>query len=73
MRDDAKTIIRAIGVDTGGSNILFAVDPRPDGALVIEMNPARVRSRPGSKPPAFRLQKIAAKACRGLTDWMTGQ
>ena len=44
MRDDAKTIIRAIGVDTGGSNIQFAVDPRTGRRTVIEMNPRVSRS-----------------------------
>ena len=48
MRDDAQKIIRAIGVDTGGSNIQFAVHPETGRRVVIEMNPRGVAlKRPG--------------------------
>ena len=66
MRDDAKTIIRAIGVDTGGSNIQFAVDPKTGRRLVIEMNPRVSRSSAlASKATGFAIAKIAAKLAVG--------
>jgi carbamoyl-phosphate synthase large subunit len=66
MRDDAKTIIRAIGVDTGGSNIQFAVDPKTGRRLVIEMNPRVSRSSAlASKATGFPIAKIAAKLAVG--------
>ncbi len=66
MRDDAKTIIRAIGVDTGGSNIQFAVDPRTGRRIVIEMNPRVSRSSAlASKATGFPIAKIAAKLAVG--------
>ena len=66
MRDDAKTIIRAIGVDTGGSNIQFAVDPKTGRRIVIEMNPRVSRSSAlASKATGFPIAKIAAKLAVG--------
>jgi carbamoyl-phosphate synthase large subunit len=66
MRDDAKTIIRAIGVDTGGSNIQFAVDPQTGRRTVIEMNPRVSRSSAlASKATGFPIAKIAAKLAVG--------
>jgi len=61
MRDDAFTCIRAIGVDTGGSNIQFAVDPQTGERVVIEMNPRVSRSSAlASKATGFPIAKIAA-------------
>ena len=66
MRDDAKTIIRAIGVDTGGSNIQFAVCPRTGRRVIIEMNPRVSRSSAlASKATGFPIAKIAAKLAVG--------
>src|SRR3990172_3542188 len=47
MRDDGIAVLRAIGVETGGSNVQFAVDPKTGRRLVIEMKPR------GSPPPPF--------------------
>ena len=61
MRDDAIACIRAIGVDTGGSNVQFAVDPRTGRRVVIEMNPRVSRSSAlASKATGFPIAKIAA-------------
>ena len=61
MRDDAFTCIRAIGVDTGGSNIQFAVNPQTGERVVIEMNPRVSRSSAlASKATGFPIAKIAA-------------
>ena len=66
MRDDAIRIIRAIGVDTGGSNIQFAVDPRTGRRTVIEMNPRVSRSSAlASKATGFPIAKIASKLAVG--------
>jgi carbamoyl-phosphate synthase large subunit len=66
MRDDAKTVIRAIGVDTGGSNIQFAVDPKTGRRTIIEMNPRVSRSSAlASKATGFPIAKIAAKLAVG--------
>jgi carbamoyl-phosphate synthase large subunit len=68
MRDDALTIIRAIGVETGGSNIQFAVSPKTGRRLVIEMNPRVSRSSAlASKATGFPIAKIAAKLAVGYT------
>ncbi len=68
MRDDARKIIRAIGVETGGSNIQFAVDPKNGRCLVIEMNPRVSRSSAlASKATGFPIAKIAAKLAVGYT------
>ncbi|MCA1580116.1 MAG: carbamoyl-phosphate synthase large subunit [Acidobacteria bacterium] len=61
MRDEAKAVIRKIGVDTGGSNIQFAVDPVSGRRVVIEMNPRVSRSSAlASKATGFPIAKIAA-------------
>src|SRR5438034_605027 len=68
MRDAAIAVLREIGVDTGGSNVQFAVDPKDGRMLVIEMNP-RV-SRPSalaSKATGFPIAKVAAKLAVGYT------
>lgn len=66
MRDDARTIISAIGVDTGGSNIQFAVNPQTGERLAIEMNPRVSRSSAlASKATGFPIAKIAAKLAVG--------
>ena len=68
MRDDALKIIRAIGVETGGSNIQFAVNPQTGRCLVIEMNPRVSRSSAlASKATGFPIAKIAAKLAVGYT------
>ena len=68
MRDDAKTIIRAIGVETGGSNIQFAVDPHTGRRVAIEMNPRVSRSSAlASKATGFPIAKFAAKLAVGYT------
>jgi len=68
MRDEAKRIIRAIGVETGGSNIQFAVDPKTGRRLTIEMNPRVSRSSAlASKATGFPIAKFAAKLAAGFT------
>ena len=61
MRDEAKAVIRKVGVDTGGSNIQFAVEPKTGRRVVIEMNPRVSRSSAlASKATGFPIAKIAA-------------
>ena len=68
MRDSAIKIIREIGVDTGGSNIQFAVHPANGRQVVIEMNPRVSRSSAlASKATGFPIAKIAAKLAVGYT------
>ncbi len=68
MRQAALAIIREIGVDTGGSNIQFAVHPRTGRLTVIEMNPRVSRSSAlASKATGFPIAKIAAKLAVGYT------
>jgi carbamoyl-phosphate synthase large subunit len=68
MRDEAKRIIRAIGVETGGSNIQFAVNPTTGRRLAIEMNPRVSRSSAlASKATGFPIAKFAAKLAAGYT------
>src|SRR5881275_2834476 len=68
MRDAAVRIIRAIGVETGGSNIQFAVNPTNGAMVVIEMNPRVSRSSAlASKATGFPIAKIAAKLAVGYT------
>ncbi len=68
MRDAAVAIIREIGVDTGGSNIQFAVNPENGAMVVIEMNPRVSRSSAlASKATGFPIAKIAAKLAVGYT------
>ncbi len=68
MRDASIAIIREIGVDTGGSNIQFAVSPQNGRMVVIEMNPRVSRSSAlASKATGFPIAKIAAKLAVGLS------
>jgi carbamoyl-phosphate synthase large subunit len=68
MRDAAAAIIRAVGVETGGSNIQFAIDPETGRMVVIEMNPRVSRSSAlASKATGFPIAKIAAKLAVGMT------
>jgi carbamoyl-phosphate synthase large subunit len=68
MRDLSIGIIRSVGVDTGGCNIQFAVDPRDGRLIVIEMNPRVSRSSAlASKATGFPIAKIAAKVAIGYT------
>jgi len=66
MRDASFAVIREIGVETGGSNIQFAVDPQTGRMIVIEMNPRVSRSSAlASKATGFPIAKIAAKLAVG--------
>jgi carbamoyl-phosphate synthase large subunit len=68
MRDASFAVIRAIGVETGGSNIQFAVEPKTGRMIVIEMNPRVSRSSAlASKATGFPIAKIAAKLAVGYT------
>ena len=68
MRDLAIAIIRAVGVDTGGCNIQYAVNPADGRLIVIEMNPRVSRSSAlASKATGFPIAKIAAKVAIGYT------
>ena len=68
MRDASIAIIREIGVETGGSNIQFAIDPEDGRMVVIEMNPRVSRSSAlASKATGFPIAKIAAKLAVGYT------
>lgn len=68
MRDAAIAIIREIGVETGGSNIQFAIDPKTGRMIVIEMNPRVSRSSAlASKATGFPIAKIAALLAVGYT------
>ena len=68
MRDAAIKIIRQIGVETGGSNIQFAINPTDGRMIVIEMNPRVSRSSAlASKATGFPIAKIAAKLAVGYT------
>src|SRR5207302_1522989 len=66
LRDQALTVIRAVGVETGGSNIQFAVHPENGDVVVIEMNPRVSRSSAlASKATGFPIAKIAARLAVG--------
>jgi len=68
LRDQAMTVIRAVGVETGGSNVQFAVNPHTDEILIIEMNPRVSRSSAlASKATGFPIAKIAARLAVGYT------
>ena len=68
MRDASIAIMREIGVETGGSNIQFAVNPKNGEMVVIEMNPRVSRSSAlASKATGFPIAKIAAKLAVGYT------
>jgi len=66
LRDQAIAVIRAVGVETGGSNVQFAVNPQTDEIVVIEMNPRVSRSSAlASKATGFPIAKIAARLAVG--------
>ena len=68
LRDMARVVMNAVGVETGGSNVQFAVNPRDGRALVIEMNPRVSRSSAlASKATGFPIAKIAALLAVGYT------
>lgn len=68
MRDAAIAVLREIGVETGGSNVQFAVNPRDGRMVVIEMNPRVSRSSAlASKATGFPIAKVAAKLAVGFT------
>ncbi len=68
MRDASLAVLRKIGVDTGGSNVQFALNPRDGRLIVIEMNPRVSRSSAlASKATGFPIAKVAAKLAVGYT------
>jgi carbamoyl-phosphate synthase large subunit len=68
LRDQAIAVIRAVGVETGGSNVQFAVNPATEEILIIEMNPRVSRSSAlASKATGFPIAKIAARLAVGYT------
>ena len=68
MRDDAFAVLRRVGVETGGSNVQFAVNPENGERLVIEMNPRVSRSSAlASKATGFPIAQIAARLAVGYT------
>jgi carbamoyl-phosphate synthase large subunit len=68
MRDASIAVLREIGVETGGSNVQFAVDPKTGRMIVIEMNPRVSRSSAlASKATGFPIAKVAAKLAVGYT------
>ena len=70
MRDASLAVIREIGVETGGSNIQFAIEPSTGRMIVIEMNPRVSRSSAlASKATGFPIAKIAAKLAIGYLLW----
>jgi carbamoyl-phosphate synthase large subunit len=70
MRDASLAVIREIGVETGGSNIQFAIEPKSGRMIVIEMNPRVSRSSAlASKATGFPIAKIAAKLAVGFRLW----
>jgi len=68
MRDATLKVVRAVGVETGGANVQFAVNPKDGRLLVIEMNPRVSRSSAlASKATGFPIAKVAAKLAVGYT------
>ena len=68
MRDAAFAVLRAIGVDTGGANVQFAIDPKTGRQIVIEMNPRVSRSSAlASKATGFPIAKVSTKLALGYT------
>jgi len=68
LRDQAIAVIRAVGVETGGSNVQFAVNPATEDIIIIEMNPRVSRSSAlASKATGFPIAKIAARLAVGYT------
>ncbi len=75
MRDASLAVLREIGVDTGGSNVQFALNPENGSMIVIEMNPRVSRSSAlASKATGFPIAKVAAKLAVGFTlDELTNE
>src|SRR5574337_1017272 len=75
LRNASIAVLREIGVDTGGSNVQFAINPRDGRMIVIEMNPRVSRSSAlVSKPTGFPIAKVAAKLAVGYTlDELTNE
>src|SRR6202022_3426303 len=68
MRDAAAAIVREVGVETGGSNVQFGINPENGRMVVIEMNPRVSRSSAlASKATGFPIAKIAARLAVGMT------
>ena len=68
LRDQARLVMRAVGVETGGSNVQFGVDPQSGRVVIIEMNPRVSRSSAlASKATGFPIAKLAAKVAVGYT------
>src|SRR3546814_5129611 len=68
LRDASSAVLREIGVDTGGSNVQFAINPEDGDLVIIEMNPRVSRSSAlASKATGFPIAKIAAKLAVGYT------
>jgi carbamoyl-phosphate synthase large subunit len=68
LRDQARIVMREVGVETGGSNVQFGVDPQSGRVVVIEMNPRVSRSSAlASKATGFPIAKLAAKVAVGYT------
>lgn len=68
MRNASLAVLREIGVDTGGSNVQFAIDPKNGRMIIIEMNPRVSRSSAlASKATGFPIAKVAAKLAVGYT------
>src|SRR3546814_19786306 len=68
LRDASIAVLREIGVDTGGSNVQFAINPEDGDLVIIEMNPRVSRSSAlASKATGFPIAKIAAKLAVGYT------
>ncbi len=68
MRNASMAVLREIGVETGGSNVQFAVNPKNGRLIVIEMNPRVSRSSAlASKATGFPIAKVAAKLAVGYT------
>ena len=68
LRDQARLVMRAVGVETGGSNVQFGVDPASGRVVIIEMNPRVSRSSAlASKATGFPIAKLAAKVAVGYT------
>merc|ERR1712157_450896 len=68
MRNAAMAVLREIGVETGGSNVQFGVDPKTGRVVIIEMNPRVSRSSAlASKATGFPIAKVAAKLAVGYT------
>ncbi len=68
LRDQARLVMRTVGVETGGSNVQFAVEPQSGRVVIIEMNPRVSRSSAlASKATGFPIAKLAAKVAVGYT------